>query len=129
MDICRQEAEFALEGAKLDPYNESPFRYLVGLFREQSTDNVSVLSTEYYPKLEALRSVLEEAQREPEECVNWTSARIDLLEGMRDESSLAQALSLITGMANKYDTIRKKYWMLRIRQCQQKLQRNDAACA
>jgi protein farnesyltransferase/geranylgeranyltransferase type-1 subunit alpha len=120
LEKCRQEADFALEGAELDPYNESPFRYLIGLFREQST-NISSLSAEYYPKVEALGTKLEEAQRDPMSCVNWTSARIDLLEGIGNESSLTQAISLATEMADQYDTIRKKYWMLRVVQLKEKL--------
>lgn len=126
MDKCKQEAEFALEGAELDPYNESPFRYLIGLLREQAT-NLSSLSAEYYPKVAALRTKLEEAKRDPMSCVNWMSARIDLLEGICSEQSLNQAMSLATDMADQYDTIRKKYWMLRVHQIKEKLAQSASA--
>jgi protein farnesyltransferase/geranylgeranyltransferase type-1 subunit alpha len=128
IELCRSEANFALEvGAKLDPYNESPFRYLIGLLREQQQQQphaknsmLATLSIEYYAAVEALRSVLEDAQRDPDACVNWTSARIDLLEGIHDEESLTKAIALATGMADQYDPIRKKYWELRVQQLEEK---------
>ena len=120
LDICRQEADLALEGAKLDPYNESPFRYLIAILREQKYQLVE-LATEYFPKVEALRSVLVDANRDPEACVNWTSAKIDLLEAMSNENSWTKAVALAEGMANQYDLIRTKYWALRVRQLKEKL--------
>lgn len=121
LDQCRKEADFALDGAKIDPYNESPFRYLIGIIREQTSTNSIELAAEYYTKVEAMRKVLEDAKRDPEGCVNWTSARIDLLEAMSDKQSLKKAVSLAEGMAHQYDTIRTKYWKLRQRQLQEKV--------
>lgn len=120
LDMCRKEANFAIEGATMDPYNESPFRYLIGILREQST-SCKELSAEFYPKVEALQSVLVDAQRDPEACANWTSARIDLLEAISDDISLTKAMTLAEGMAERYDTIRNKYWKLRINQIKDKL--------
>ena len=34
-DMASEEAHYALCGAKLDPYNESPWRYLIGVLMEQ----------------------------------------------------------------------------------------------
>ncbi len=103
----------------MDPYNESPFRYLIGLLREQSPQTTKMLAAECFPKVSALETVLVNAHRDPEACTNWTSARIDLLEIIGDKASLSHAITLAEGLANQYDTIRKKYWQLRIRQLQQ----------
>jgi protein farnesyltransferase/geranylgeranyltransferase type-1 subunit alpha len=132
LDKCRAEADYAIfQGAALDPYNESPFRYLIGLLQEQQQQAQSdtsstatppkVLAAEFYAKVQSLEKVLVDANRDPEACTNWTSARIDLLESMGDAASLTQGIALAQGLANQYDTIRKKYWELRIRQFQQQL--------
>jgi protein farnesyltransferase/geranylgeranyltransferase type-1 subunit alpha len=123
LELCRHEADYAIHtGATLDPFNESPWRYLIGLLREQSScDHSDLLYSEYYTKTESLRSVLADAHRDPETCANWTSARIDLLEGMGDkESLLDKAIPLAEGLAREYDPIRKKYWMMRVDQMKEK---------
>ena len=119
MEICRQEADFAIRGAQLDPYNESPFRYLVGLFREQPSS--ASLAAEFYPQVQEMEQILKDADHDPEACCNWTSARIDLLESIGDHASLSQAVALAKGMAGRYDLIREKYWQLRQSQFQEKL--------
>ena len=133
LDKCRAEADFAIfQGAALDPYNESPFRYLIGLLHEQQqqpqSDTTSttvttpkMLAAEFYTKVQSLEKVLVDANRDPDACTNWTSTRIDLLESMGDTASLTQAIALAQGLANQYDTIRQKYWEVRIRQLEQKL--------
>ncbi len=75
----------------MDPYNESPWRYLIGVLNEQfrRDRNAAVkLAAEYETKAYGLGSVLVEAKRDPEACSNLTSARIDLLEMIGDEESL-----------------------------------------
>jgi protein farnesyltransferase/geranylgeranyltransferase type-1 subunit alpha len=120
LEKCKEEAEFAIvQGATVDPYNESPFRYLIGLFQEQQQS--AALAAEFYPKVENLQRVLEEAQRDPNACTNWTSARIDLLEYIGDDSSISQAIILAEGMATRYDIIRKRYWKHRIHLLQGKI--------
>jgi len=133
LDVCQSEAEYAIiKGAALDPYNESPFRYLIGLLNEQksnhsttgttSSNTCKMLATEWYPKVQALDQVLIDAQRvPPEACTNWTSALIDLLECMGDSVSVTRAISFAQDLATQYDTIRRKYWELRIRQLQKQL--------
>jgi hypothetical protein len=80
-----------------------------------------MLAAEYFPKVSALETVLVNAHRNPEACTNWTSARIDLLENMGGTALLSHAITLAEGLADQYDTIRKKYWQLRIRQLQEQL--------
>lgn len=79
----RLEADYAIKGAELDPYNESSWRYLIGIVREEPS-----LTAEYEKKAAGLRQVLVDAERDPDGCANLTSARIDMLEMLGDDESL-----------------------------------------
>lgn len=143
-DNAQKEADYAINGAKLDPYNESPWRYLIGLVREEPS-----LASKYETKAAELRQVLVNANRDADTCANLTSARIDLLEMMGDDESLKQAclyqcdffcgrchtflvysrtfwklqaIDLAQGLATKHDVIRTKYWMLRASEMEAALQ-------
>jgi protein farnesyltransferase/geranylgeranyltransferase type-1 subunit alpha len=116
-DNAQKEADYAINGAKLDPYNESPWRYLIGLVREEPS-----LAPKYETKAAELRQVLVNANRDADTCANLTSARIDLLEMMGDDESLKQAIDLAQGLATKHDVIRTKYWMLRASEMEAALQ-------
>jgi hypothetical protein len=94
LEIAKLEADFALEsGCKIDPYNESPWRYLVALLKEQLNQNTAVaepMIREYEQKSASLTQILVDAQRDPEKCVNMAWARVDMLEMAGDEASLEQ---------------------------------------
>lgn len=79
----RKEADYGIKGAELDPYNESPWRYLIGVIKEQRS-----LASEYETKASQLRTAISDAGRNPDGCYNLTSARIDLLEMQGDADSL-----------------------------------------
>jgi hypothetical protein len=79
----RKEADYGIKGAELDPYNESPWRYLIGVIKEQRS-----LASEYETKASQLRTAISDAGHNPDGCYNLTSARIDLLEMQGDEDSL-----------------------------------------
>jgi hypothetical protein len=83
LEDVRKEADYAIKGAELDPYNESPWRYLIGLIKEDRS-----LAFEYESKATQLRTILKNGGRDPDECYNLTSARIDLLEMQGDADSL-----------------------------------------
>jgi protein farnesyltransferase/geranylgeranyltransferase type-1 subunit alpha len=122
-DDARREADFAIdEGATLDPYNESPWRYLIGILREQQQqqDSYQGLLVEYEVRANALRSVLTKAHRDPDTCVNMTSARVDLLEMIGTNDSLQTAIVLAEGLAKKHDVVRTKYWSLVLRRLRKK---------
>lgn len=106
---ARKEADYAIEGAKLDPYNESPFSYLIGIVREHRT-----FAEEYQKKVNDLRQVLVDAGRDPNGCYHLTAARVEMLEMIASTESLNEAIELTKGLAEKYDVIRRKYWLLRI---------------
>lgn len=120
LEHARNEANFAIEeGARLDPYNESPWRYLIGILREQqkqqsqtNDQSVGVLLVEYEARAKSLTSVLTIANRDPNACVNMTSARIDLLEMIGTKDSLETCIALAEGLGKKHDVTRTKYWSL-----------------
>ena len=88
LELIRHEADYAIHtGATLDPFNESPWRYLIGLMKELPAHSVDVYA-EYEVKAYSLRAILSEAHRDPDTCTNLTSAQIDLLEMIGDKESL-----------------------------------------
>jgi hypothetical protein len=90
LESARHEADFAIHtGATLDPFNESPWRYLIGVLKEQwKVDPDPELIDEYEEKAAGLRTILSDAKRDPDTCANLTSARIDLFELKGDKESL-----------------------------------------
>jgi len=110
------EAEYALRVAEMDPYNESPWRYLIGVLKEQikcSRDSTENVIEENEQKIVQVREELGKNTVDPYECSNLTSAHIDLLEIKSDCDSLLRAADLANGLATKYDIIRTKYWLRR----------------
>ena len=116
------ETNFALENARLDPYNESPWRYLIGIVKERPS-----LVPDCESGAEAMKDVLEKAGRDRDGCANLNSARIDLLEMKGDAQSLSTAKTLAEGMATAHDEIRAKYWRLRIRELEGKMKEAPSA--
>jgi protein farnesyltransferase/geranylgeranyltransferase type-1 subunit alpha len=90
LDVAKHEADYAIHtGATLDPYNESPWRYLIGVLKEQwKIQPDPELMRDYEEKASRLRKVLSDAHKDPDTCVNLTSARIDLYEMKGDKESL-----------------------------------------
>ena len=127
LEQARKEANFAIEeGARLDPYNESPWRYLIGILREQEKQQTSdrealdVLLVECEARAKSLTSVLTSANRDPDACVNMTSARIDLLEMIGTKDSLETCIALAEGLATEHDVTRTKYWSLVLQRLREK---------
>jgi protein farnesyltransferase/geranylgeranyltransferase type-1 subunit alpha len=124
-----KEADYAILGARLDPYNESPWRYLIGVVQEQiqslknenddNNDKVTALLSDYLEKTWAVQQVVSEAGRDPDACSNLISAAIDLLEFKGDASSLERAVELAETLAQTHDPIRCKYWNMRCQQMNQ----------
>jgi len=94
LETAKKEADYAIQGANLDPYNESPWRYLIGVLKEQiksSTDATSknALLDEYDQKIcEEAREVIQKAGKDPDACSSLVSARIDVLEFKGDAASV-----------------------------------------
>lgn len=121
------EAEYALSIAAIDPYNESPFRYLIAILKEQvytlqDTDIILQLLFKYYDKLINLENEFFSLQNQDNDdsesnnncSSNLTSALIDILEWINNDESINDAIELATKLANIYDPIRNKYWNYRI---------------
>ena len=87
--------DYAIEsGAKLDPFNESPWRYMIGVMAEQikvkkaNGDDDKAIIDEYLAKTIATRTVISDAGHDPAKCSSLISARIDLLEMKGDAPSI-----------------------------------------
>lgn len=115
-EVARKEAEYAIEVAQVDPYNESPWRYLIGIIKEHQS-----LVDDYEKQATEVKSVLRDAERDPEACANLNSARIDLLEMKGSMPALDEAMELCTTMASEHDVIRRKYWEFRANEIQKKM--------
>ena len=135
LEVAKREGDYAInEGAHLDPYNESPWRYLIGILKEQyravttttttgisdETKTIMALLDEYEEKACQQRQVIEKAGKDPNGCSSLTSARIDILEFKGDRASLEKAMELASGLATEHDPIRRKYWLLRVDEMKQK---------
>lgn len=128
LETAQTEIDFAVAGARLDPSNESPWRYLIAIVREQvrhdGTDSATKakILADTLEKTFSVQQVLRDAGKDPAECANLTSAAIDLLEYKADVPSLEQAAQLATNLAEEHDPIRLKYWNMRTRQIQEAMQ-------
>lgn len=118
-----EEANYAVCGAQVDPFNESPWRYLIGVLMEQyrwkeadenEKDAANGLLQEYVAKLKDLNKTWENP---PENypagpCVSLMSALVDLLETVGDKTSLEEAKSIMEELIVE-DPVRRKYWKKR----------------
>lgn len=118
---AKLEVQYAIEVAKIDPYNESPWRYLIGIVKE----NLSSLLDISLNEVSGFDAILEEAGRDVNSCTSLNSTRIDLLEMKRTSEALHHAIQLGNDMALKHDIIRKKYWELRVSELKQILESID----
>jgi protein farnesyltransferase/geranylgeranyltransferase type-1 subunit alpha len=114
------QADYAIKIARLDPYNESPWRFLIAVLNEQrpqlSHDQFIELVESYLGRiLEIQENVVEPSGKGP--CPNLLSAQVDLLEWMSDDSSKTKALDYLEELKT-HDPIRKRYWAMRQQQIQ-----------
>jgi protein farnesyltransferase/geranylgeranyltransferase type-1 subunit alpha len=117
-EISHREADYAIEIAAIDPYNESPWRYLIGIIKEQKSPS---MVDDYLKATTDVKQALVDADRDPEACANLNSARIDLLEMNGSNEALVMAIELCNAMSAKYDLIRRKYWDFRVTELEKKL--------
>lgn len=126
LEKAKEEASYALSGAKVDPYNESPWRYLIGVLMEQwrlvqreggDVDKVTELIRETIAAIKEMKRSREEGS--PTEshsigvCVSLMSALVDLLELFTDEKELLTEAKVICGELMLEDPVRRKYWYKR----------------
>ena len=138
MHFAKSEAKYAIDIATMDPYNESPLRYLVALLEEQNKS--SRLGREKQEndvgegeevKDDAFDSLLdlvgtkiehlEETLSGGNESASLISAHIDILEMKSDLNSFEKGASMANDLGTKFDVIRKKYWAMRERKLRSKV--------
>lgn len=114
------EAEYALKVAEMDPFNESPWRYLIGILKEQwrrreeNASKISDLLDKYEGKILKMKNDMKERSgADGCSCVNLISAFIDILEMKHNTSAFEAAANFAHQLGMQHDPIRKKYWLLR----------------
>jgi protein farnesyltransferase/geranylgeranyltransferase type-1 subunit alpha len=121
---AESEVQFAIEKAKVDPYNESPWKYFIAIIKEQSR---RIGNTEEFPAFLALcEKAIEEtkvsfeeaSKKDGMECTHLLSAYVDILEIKGGEDCRENALGFMHALETRYDPIRKKYWKLRAEKLQ-----------
>ena len=127
LELAGEEAHYAICGAELDPYNESPWRYLIGVLMEQwrsakkegsanEIDKVNGLISTNIAEIKKMNQSLK--INPPSEadvnvpCVSLMSALVDLLEMNGNKSSLDEATTLCMTLT-EVDRVRRKYWRKR----------------
>ena len=122
------ELEYVLTKSELvlDPANESPWRYLIAVVKEQIfalEDGAQVMSllSRVQERILALEFAPEDGNDQKATCPNLQSALIDLLEWKGDPESLREASERAQSLADEHDTIRQKYWQFRVQEMQSAL--------
>lgn len=113
------EIDYAIEKARLDVYNESPWKYFVAIVKEQckfnhKEDSDLRLFLDAEKKIEETKTLFEEtSKKDSMECIHLHAAYIDILEIKGDKESCEKALDFVNALETRYDPIRKKYWRIR----------------
>ncbi|KAL7536944.1 hypothetical protein ACHAXR_007494 [Thalassiosira sp. AJA248-18] len=128
LEKAKEEASYALSGAKVDPFNESPWRYLIGVLTEQwrraqregVTEDIATMICDCIGKIKEMKQSLHE--QPPSEdvpagsCVNLMSALVDLLGIFTDKKDFLSEAKSLCGELMLEDPVRRKYWQKRERQ-------------
>lgn len=122
LEVAREEIKFSISKACLDPYNESAWRYFVAFVKEQL--QAIGKTSEFTEFLESCQDAItdtkkifeEESKKDGMECIHMIAAYIDILEMKGDAKSLSNAQKLAEELGDRYDTVRRTYWMLRSKQ-------------
>lgn len=130
-DKAKEEAHYALSGAKVDPYNESPWRYLIGVLMEQwrlvqrgeegsSVADISEVTNLIRESIVSIREMKQSLEEQPSTTehstgpsVSLLSALVDLLEIFTDEKDMLLEAKNKCGELTLEDPVRRKYWLKR----------------
>ena len=125
--MAAEEAHYAICGAELDPYNESPWRYLIGVIAEQwryvqeernanDSNKVNELISNSIAQTRSVKQSFEEKLSADGSdyvpFVSLMSALIDLLELSNENKASEEAGALCRELA-RVDSVRRKYWQKR----------------
>jgi len=138
-EYMRMEADYAIKAAELDPYNESPWRYLLGLIREflfslehkeEDSEKVQVehdtatatattgkavdeIIDYYLNEIDTIKNKLNSNSRNADHvgyCTQMVIAQVDLLEMKNDDLNAIGVALKYTLELKDQDPIRKSYW-------------------
>ena len=136
-DKAKEEASYALSGANVDIYNESPWRYLIGILMEQwryansngggdatTITKVTCLIEENIGKIRDMKKSYEDQtppttdddddhHRPTCPSVCLIAALVDLLELCTYDKALLNEAKALVGILIVEDPIRRKYWRMR----------------
>ena len=128
VEKAEEETSYALSGAAVDPHNESPWRYLVGILMEQwrgaqrggnaeHEARSEELLRDCIAKIREMKQSWEEQQESSDSpvvvCTNLLSALVDLLEIFSEEKELLEEAVAHLGVLAFEDPVRRKYWRKR----------------
>jgi protein farnesyltransferase/geranylgeranyltransferase type-1 subunit alpha len=125
--ILHREAQYALHAVEADPFNESPWRYMIGLLKEHNNNNNSTGDgdgsdsvVEVLQKYDdKLQQMVDSYNNTPDlvadggQCHYMVGAHIDILQMIASVETLQKAAGLAHSLATEHDLIRRKYWLYR----------------
>lgn len=125
LDMAGEEVHYAICGAELDPYNESPWRYLIGVLMEQwrsaqsegNEGEISKVKELIFNSIEQIREMKQSLEDKSlsgvvatAPCVSLISALVDLLEVSIEKKELLEEASTLCRKLAEIDPVRRKYW-------------------
>jgi len=127
LEKAKEEASYALSGAEVDPFNESPWRYLIGVLMEQwrlalrggDTEDIAKITDLIRENIVQIREMKQFSEEQPpsEDRPSGSnaslSALVDLLEIFTDEKELLTEAEALLGELVLEDPVRRKYWRRR----------------
>jgi len=123
--VAQQEIDETLDCAAIDPTNESPWRYLIGIVKEQGKklpkDEMNHMLESCRAKTREMQRVLIDSGFEALSFVHMTCALMDIMELNGEDRDWIEAAELAHSLGTLYDTIRQKYWLQREEHCRNKV--------
>jgi protein farnesyltransferase/geranylgeranyltransferase type-1 subunit alpha len=131
LDKAKREIDFGMKKADMDPFNESPWRYIVAIVQEQhkvlggavSQESLDIL-TQCEEAITQIRQNLEKITGESNqvESTQLLSAYVDILEMKQNNEGYAIAVDVTRSLGEVHDPIRVKYWKMRENEILSKIQ-------
>ena len=119
LEKAKSEIDYGMEKAIMDPFNESPWRYIVAIVQEQQRALSGTASQELLnmcdEKINHIRKKLDEKTGEGNkvESTQLLSAYVDILEMKESKKGYETAVDITRSLGEIHDPIRVKYWKLR----------------